>query len=148
MSAAEELTQAEVAELLGVNRHMLSKAAPYLQGFPSAGQIGGHRRRYQRAEILAWREGRDVKAEVSAAGSLARAGQPDAEETAFNQLSRAFLVGAYDSPQQRDTVEFKKLVARQCKKPGGRLVITIVPDWMQDQRGFEPPKTKIIERHI
>ncbi|WP_155931103.1 hypothetical protein [Methylomonas sp. 11b] len=49
MTDSDQLSQAQVAELLDVNRHMLSKAAPYLPDFPIARQVGGRRRRYQRA---------------------------------------------------------------------------------------------------
>jgi len=98
--------------------------------------------------VLAWAQGRDVKALVSAGGSQARAGGLDDESTQFNARCRALITGAFAPADQRSRTELKKLVARQCHKPGKRLIVTIVPDWMQDQRGFETPKTKIIERHI
>ncbi|OQW74833.1 MAG: hypothetical protein BVN35_09460 [Proteobacteria bacterium ST_bin11] len=146
MNDSEELSQAQIAELLGVNRHMLSKAAPYLPDFPIARQVGGRRRRYQRAEILAWAEGRDVKALVSAGGSQARAGGLDDKAAAFNTRCREFISGAFVSQAQQQQNKLKRLISRQCHRPGQRRAYAIVPDWAQDQRGTEIPQTKIIER--
>ncbi|NOV29199.1 hypothetical protein [Methylomonas sp. ZR1] len=147
----EHLSQAEVAELMDVNKHMLSKAIPYLPGFPKTQSVpgqAGNFRRYSRKQILAWCKNRDVKKEVSIAGSQARAGQSNETDQRFNAACRLFITGAYVGPTQRNRIALKKIAARQCYKPGKRLIITIVPDWMQDQRGYNEPQTKIIERTV
>jgi hypothetical protein len=149
MSDAEFLSQKEAAALLGVNAHMLSKAVKHLPDFPrSHPQPGqhGYYRRYRRAELLAWAGGRDVAAQVSAACSLARKGQIDVSAVQFNARIRSFIVGQFDGSTQRQRAAYKKLVARQCRTRARRLVVTIVPDWTQDQRTGEIPQTKIIER--
>lgn len=147
MSSSELLTQTEVAELLNVNRHMLSKAAPYLPDFPVLEQVGGRRRRYRRAEILAWSQDRDVKALVSAGGSQARAGEVDAAAAAFNQLATRFIKGDFAPPELQQQYQLKKIIARQCRRVP-RRVVRYVPDWAQDQRsGYEHPESITITRH-
>ncbi|WP_446807989.1 hypothetical protein ACH50O_11780 [Methylomonas sp. 2BW1-5-20] len=139
------ITQKQAAERLGVNKDALSKAMPYLAGFPEKEQRGKARLYLEKA-VMNWAKDRDVPQLVKAAVAISRGGKAALLHT-FNANCRRFITGQFAAAEQRNQIELKKLVARQCRKPV-RRVVTIIPDWTQDQRGNEIPQTKIIERTV
>lgn len=143
----EFLTQAQIAVYFGVHKDALSKAIPFLEGFPAC-QQRGRLRRYPAAAVKAWKKGKNIPALVRAATAKSRAGKSASAADAFNAACRLFITGVYAAPQACNQIEMKKLAARHCSKRSKRLVVTIIPDWTQDQRGYNEPQTKIIERTV
>lgn len=130
MATSKLLSLWDVADLLGIRRFALTNCRPYLQGFPKPVKGPGKTLLYPEHEVLAWAEGRDLKAALKAAYKTRRI-EPHAEPApvqSFNRHAKQFLSGAFLPQAQRNTVEFKKLVARTTQLKTTR--IQLVHDWM------------------
>ena len=120
----------EVADLLGIRRFALTNCRPYLQGFPKPVKGPGKTLLYPEHEVLAWAEGRDLKAALKAAYKTRRT-EPHAEPApaqSFNSHAKQFLTGAYLPPAAKHAADFKKLVARTIQPKTTR--VQLVHDWM------------------
>lgn len=146
----KSLSLRKVAERFGVTPQVLSKARPLIADFPEP--IGNNNGALAFAEsaVDSWAAGKDAGTVIRAARVLADRNAAEAHQARerFNPLCRQFVSGGFVGAEQRQQIEMKKLVARTCPKPSPRIVITIIPDWAQDQRGFAAIETKIIERQL
>lgn len=141
------ITEKAAARLFGVTPAYLNAAKPYLADFPAFNRSKG----YQRDQILAWAEGRDVAQLLKAAVAEKRRQEATAPDphAAFNQRCCLFVMGAFDSAEQREQLAFKRMVARVPLKNTRRTVVNINPDWDSDRSiGRDVPLLKIITRTL
>lgn len=128
------LTQKQVAELWGIHPRTLSKAIPYLNGFPASKseKTGrGGRKQYDTRAVLAWAKKRNLVDEIRQALARHRS-CTDADETTTQRLhlSRRFLAGDFDPKAKRQRHELRKLTSRITQPKTHR--VTLVHDWMTD----------------
>lgn len=133
MAASELLDRKQVSELLDQPKSALGCYMPYLTDFPAHVAKQGKNLLYDRDEVLRWAAGKDVKA-IFAAANKARRNKRKAPEAAArvggfdNSLCTQLAAGAFLPPAQRNTLVFKKLVARTTQPKTTR--IRLVHDWM------------------
>lgn len=133
MAASELLNRKQVSELLGQSKSVFNSNLPYLTDFPPHVAKQGKNLLYDRDAVLRWAAGKDVKA-IFAAANKARWKKQTPTEAAGrlgsfdNSLCTQLAAGAFLPPAQRNTLEFKKLVARTIQPKTTR--VQLVHDWM------------------
>lgn len=123
MATSELIDMRAIADLLGVCRFALCKSRAQLTDFPPVAKKQGKQMLFNQADVLAWADGRDLKADLKRFERERR--KP---KQAFNSHAKQFLTGAYLPPAAKHAADFKKLVARTTKPKTTR--IKLVHDWM------------------
>ena len=130
------ITQRTVYQQFRVCFETFKKAMPFIDGFPapvfasSGRQIG--KPRYRKQQFEAWAEGKDLREVMKAALALAnqRSDAPTASAAQSIDLHRRFTAGEFATPEQRQQIALKRLVARTTKPKTTR--VSIIPDWMRE----------------
>lgn len=133
-----ELTISDIAKQLGVSKPVMITARPYLAGFPRSRRANNKMNYFSAAGFKKWLNGRDVAdvaqmiRDVYANARHVRNKENNRKRSSGLSQgdARAFLSGAYLPAEQREKLEFKKLVARTTKPK--TTTVTVVSDWMAD----------------
>ena len=134
----ELIMQRDAADILGINRSVLSVALPLIDDFPKTRRVG-KQRRYLRSEIIAWAKGKDVKRITQEAWNRRRRPNGHIINSSFDleaaraktlALSKRLFAGEFATAEQRDAFALRRLTAKTCKPKTVRICIT--PDWMTD----------------
>lgn len=122
-----------LSTLFGVPRGTLSNALSQFDGFPPGKQQRPGGKFYNLAAVRRWAKGKDVAAMARQINARrwheSRTAQTPNQ--AFNAGCRRFISGEFLPAQQKQQIEFKRLVARttQPKTQTQHLVF----DWMLDE---------------
>jgi hypothetical protein len=123
--------------LLDCTLNRLYASWRFIPTFPKPQRIN-HQLFFSVSQITAWAKTHDVQREVSHATTLRKKmaspffdSRPNQPNQRFNQLATKFFAGQYLPEQQKQQIEFKKLVARNTQPKTQRQ--TLVFEWMLDE---------------
>lgn len=141
--SAEKINLKACAALLGVSRASFSEGGPGLDGFPRGERKGRHVF-FDKAAVLAWAEGKDVRALCNAAIRQRRSQNPspslirrlpEAKRAGSTQkaleLGRRFAAGEFATAEQKAQFAMRRMTAR-LRQPK-TIRVTLRPDWMIDK---------------
>jgi hypothetical protein len=111
----------------------MSNAISSLDGFPAGRRLGRKGKHYRLDEVQRWAKGKDVAGLVRAANARRVAEQnvgPLAAKpiSPFNDLCLRFAAGEFLPAQQKQQIDFKRLVARTARPK--TQSVHLVHDWM------------------
>lgn len=124
------VTLDDLAEALGVHIVTLAKTYRKIEGFPTA-HIIKRCLRFSEAEAKAFVKANRKHIKTLMAEARAAYAAEESAISPFNALAVRFIRGEFASPEQRQAIALKRLVARQLKPKTHR--ISLVHDWMQDE---------------